>query len=64
MRALSCCWLAMRPAQEIRRKQAQLFGRMVFNILMHNTDDYEKNHALPSSATVSWLTLVNKYYLN
>lgn len=34
------------PAQEIRSQQAQLFRRMVFNILMDNTDDHEKNHAL------------------
>jgi len=34
------------PAEEIRRQQAQLFRRMVFNILMDNTDDHEKNHAL------------------
>jgi serine/threonine-protein kinase HipA len=34
------------PAEEIRSQQAQLFRRMVFNILMDNTDDHEKNHAL------------------
>lgn len=34
------------PAQEIRSQQAQLFRRMVFNILIDNTDDHEKNHAL------------------
>ena len=34
------------PAAEIRNQQAQLFRRMVFNILMDNTDDHEKNHAL------------------
>lgn len=34
------------PAGEIRNQQAQLFRRMVFNILMDNTDDHEKNHAL------------------
>lgn len=34
------------PAGEIRSQQAQLFRRMVFNILMDNTDDHEKNHAL------------------
>ena len=34
------------PAGEISNQQAQLFRRMVFNILMDNTDDHEKNHAL------------------
>jgi serine/threonine-protein kinase HipA len=34
------------PAGEIRSQQEQLFRRMVFNILMDNTDDHEKNHAL------------------
>lgn len=34
------------PAGEIRSQQEQLFQRMVFNILMDNTDDHEKNHAL------------------
>jgi serine/threonine-protein kinase HipA len=34
------------PAEEIRGQQAQLFRRMMFNILMDNTDDHEKNHAL------------------
>lgn len=34
------------PAEQIRNQQAQLFRRMVFNILMDNTDDHEKNHAL------------------
>ncbi|WP_309680621.1 HipA domain-containing protein, partial [Polaromonas sp.] len=34
------------PAELIRSQQAQLFRRMVFNILMDNTDDHEKNHAL------------------
>ena len=34
------------PAREIAREQEQLFRRMVFNILMDNTDDHEKNHAL------------------
>lgn len=30
------------PAEEIRSQQAQLFRRMVFNILIDNTDDHEK----------------------
>jgi len=34
----------------IRQQQAQLFRRMVFNILIDNTDDHEKNHALIRTA--------------
>ncbi len=34
------------PAAEIAVQQEQLFRRMVFNILIDNTDDHEKNHAL------------------
>lgn len=34
-----------RPAQ-LRAQQAELFRRMIFNILIDNTDDHEKNHAL------------------
>lgn len=34
------------PARAIASEQAQLFRRMVFNILMDNTDDHEKNHVL------------------
>lgn len=34
------------PAASFSNQQAQLFRRMVFNILMDNTDDHEKNHAL------------------
>ncbi len=34
------------PAEHISSQQAQLFRRMVFNILIDNTDDHEKNHAL------------------
>lgn len=37
-------------AVDIRRQQRELFKRMVFNILMDNTDDHEKNHALIRSA--------------
>ncbi len=33
------------PAQ-VRAQQQELFRRMVFNILIDNTDDHEKNHAL------------------
>lgn len=32
-------------AEAIRDNQKELFRRMVFNILMDNTDDHEKNHA-------------------
>ncbi|MEI7514491.1 MAG: HipA domain-containing protein [Betaproteobacteria bacterium] len=32
-------------AKDIRVHQHELFKRMVFNILMDNTDDHEKNHA-------------------
>ncbi|MES2972607.1 MAG: HipA domain-containing protein [Pseudomonadota bacterium] len=34
------------PAGKIAAQQEQLFRRMVFNILIDNTDDHEKNHAL------------------
>lgn len=34
------------PAEAIAAEQAQLFRRLVFNILVDNTDDHEKNHAL------------------
>jgi serine/threonine-protein kinase HipA len=34
------------PAEQIASLQEQLFRRMVFNILIDNTDDHEKNHAL------------------
>jgi serine/threonine-protein kinase HipA len=34
------------PAVDIAGQQTELFRRMVFNILMDNTDDHEKNHAL------------------
>jgi serine/threonine-protein kinase HipA len=30
----------------VRAQQYELFKRMVFNILIDNTDDHEKNHAL------------------
>jgi serine/threonine-protein kinase HipA len=34
------------PAETFAPQAAQLFRRMVFNILIDNTDDHEKNHAL------------------
>lgn len=40
--------------EDIARQQAQLFRRMVFNILMDNTDDHEKNHALLRDPDGSW----------
>ena len=43
------------PAAEIRSQQEQLFRRMVFNILMDNTDDHEKNHALLRQANGQYL---------
>ena len=44
----------VRPS-EIAQQQAQLFRRMVFNILMDNTDDHEKNHALLRQEDGTWL---------
>lgn len=38
-----------RPDQ-VRTQQQELFRRMVFNILIDNTDDHEKNHALVRGA--------------
>jgi serine/threonine-protein kinase HipA len=38
-----------RPDQ-VRAQQQELFSRMVFNILIDNTDDHEKNHALVRGA--------------
>lgn len=37
-------------AQAVRGHQKELFKRMVFNILMDNTDDHEKNHAFVRAA--------------
>lgn len=33
-------------AVQVKSQQEQLFRRMVFNILIDNTDDHEKNHAM------------------
>jgi serine/threonine-protein kinase HipA len=41
-------------SKDIVHMQAQLFRRMVFNILIDNTDDHEKNHALLRQADGSW----------
>jgi len=35
---------------KVRTQQQELFRRMVFNILIDNTDDHDKNHALVHSA--------------
>ncbi len=43
------------PAHRIAQQQEQLFRRMVFNILMDNTDDHEKNHSLLRQSDGSWL---------
>ncbi len=43
------------PTEAIRSQQEQLFRRMVFNILMDNTDDHEKNHALLRQADGHYL---------
>lgn len=42
------------PSEIVKNQQEQLFRRMVFNILMDNTDDHEKNHALLRSLTGSF----------
>ena len=36
--------------EQVRAQQQELFRRMVFNILIDNTDDHEKNHALVRNA--------------
>jgi serine/threonine-protein kinase HipA len=38
------------PAAALAAQQEQMFRRMVFNILIDNTDDHEKNHALLRAA--------------
>ncbi len=43
------------PSDAIRSQQEQLFRRMVFNILIDNTDDHEKNHALLRQADGHYL---------
>lgn len=44
----------VRP-RDIEQQQAELFRRMVFNILVDNTDDHEKNHALLRQEDGTWL---------
>jgi serine/threonine-protein kinase HipA len=43
------------PAHAIAAEQAELFRRLVFNILVDNTDDHEKNHALLRQRDGSYL---------
>ena len=43
------------PAGRVASQQAELFRRMVFNILIDNTDDHEKNHALLRQPDGSYL---------
>ncbi len=45
----------MVPADRIAEQQQQLFRRMVFNILIDNSDDHEKNHALLRQADGRYL---------
>lgn len=42
---LAQCLRRIARAEAIRSQQQELFTRMVFNILLDNTDDHEKNHA-------------------
>jgi serine/threonine-protein kinase HipA len=42
---LAQCMRKIARPEAIRGHQKELFRRMVFNILMDNTDDHEKNHA-------------------
>ncbi len=44
-------WLRRRGVPGYREQMKELFRRMVFNILIDNTDDHEKNHALLMSDT-------------
>ena len=48
----------------IKHQQAQLFKRMVFNILIDNTDDHEKNHALLRDPTSGEYTLSPAFDVN
>lgn len=44
----------LRRAEDIARQQIQLCRRMVFDILVDNTDDHERNHALLRQADGHW----------
>ena len=48
------------PAEHFAQQGEQLFRRMVFNILIDNTDDHEKNHALG----VSGAGAAQRYHLS
>jgi serine/threonine-protein kinase HipA len=47
---LAQCLRKIARPEAIRGHQKELFRRMVFNILMDNTDDHEKNHAFVRAA--------------
>lgn len=47
---LAQCMRRIARADAIRTQQKELFRRMVFNILIDNTDDHEKNHAFVRAA--------------
>ncbi len=47
---LAQCLRKIARPEAIRGHQQELFRRMVFNILMDNTDDHEKNHAFVRAA--------------
>lgn len=47
---LAQCMRRIARPSAIRGHQQELFRRMVFNILMDNTDDHEKNHAFVRAA--------------
>lgn len=47
---LAQCLRKIARPKAIRGHQQELFRRMVFNILMDNTDDHEKNHAFVRAA--------------
>lgn len=42
------------PAAAILEQQVELYRRMVFNIMIDNTDDHTKNHAFMRSSDGSW----------
>ena len=43
------------PAQTQRKQMHELFRRLIFNILIDNTDDHEKNHALIVDANQNYI---------
>lgn len=51
---LAQCLRKIARPQSIKVQQKELFRRMVFNILMDNTDDHEKNHAFVRSRDGSY----------